>query len=55
MGRERESAYLDIKEIFGQNWRTVVDWSTLTVELTAEHLSGDGHSEDISCEFTMSI
>lgn len=31
--------YLNVKEIFGQNRRTIIDGGTLSVELTAEHLS----------------
>ena len=47
--------YLDIEEILSKYWRTVVDWSTLTIELTTKHFCGDWHAEDITSELTMGV
>ena len=33
----------------------MVDRLTLTIELATKHLSGDGHTKDITREFTMSV
>ena len=48
-------AYLDIEEVFGEDGRTVIDRSSLAVELTTKHLSADRHAEHITGEFAMSV
>ena len=49
------NTYLDVKEVLSQDWRAIVDWSTLSVELTAKHFSTDGHAEHITSELTMGV
>lgn len=46
---------LDIEEILSKNWRTVVDGSSLTIELATKHLCGDRHAEHITSELTMGV
>ena len=48
-------AYLDIKEVFSEDGRTMIDWCSLTVELTTKHLCADRHTEHITSELTMSV
>ena len=48
-------AYLDIEEVFSKNGWTVIDWSSLTVELATKHLCADRHAEHITSEFTMGV
>ena len=48
-------AYLDIEEVLGEYWRSVINWDTRTIELATEHLNGDGHLEDITGELAMSV
>ena len=47
--------YLDIEEILSKNWRTVVDGSSLTIELATKHLCGDRHAEHVTSELTMGV
>jgi hypothetical protein len=48
-------AYLDIEEVLGEYWGSVINWDTGTIELATEHLNGDGHLEDITGELAMSV
>ena len=49
------NTYLDIEEVLSKNGWTVINWSSLTIELTTKHLSGDWHTEDITSELTMGV
>lgn len=51
---ERET-YLDIEELLGKDWGTVVNGGTRTIEGSAEHLNWDGHTQDITCELNVSV
>lgn len=46
---------LDIKEVFGEYWGSMVDGHTGTIELATEHLDRDRHAEDITGELTMGV
>jgi len=46
---------LDIEEVLGEHWGSVVNRNTGTVELTAKHLSGDGHAEHVTGELNVSL
>ena len=48
-------AYLDIEEVFSKNGWTVIDWSSLTVELATKHLCADRHAKHIASELTMGV
>ena len=48
-------AYLDVEEVFSKDWWTMINWSSLTIELATKHLSGDGHLEDVAGELAMSV
>jgi len=48
-------AYLDVKEVLGQHGRTVIDGLALAVELTAQHLSGDGHLQHVAGELAVGM
>jgi hypothetical protein len=47
--------YLDVEEVLGEYWGSVINWDTGTIELATEHLNGDGHLQDITGELTMSV
>lgn len=44
--------YLDIEELLGQYWRTLINWLTRTIEHSSKHFNTHGHSEDITSELT---
>jgi len=44
--------YLDIKELFCQYWRTLINWLTRTIEHSTQHFNTHGHTEYITCKFT---
>jgi len=46
---------LDVEEIFGEDWGSMINWDSGTIELATEHLNGDGHLEDITSELAMSV
>jgi hypothetical protein len=46
---------LDVEELLGEYWWSVIDWHTGPIELTTEHLSGDGHLQDITSELTTGV
>ena len=48
-------AYLDVEEVFSKDWWTVIDWSSLTIELATKHLCADSHTEHIASKFTMGV
>lgn len=43
---------LDIKELFCQYWRTLINWLTRTIENSSKHFYTHGHTEYITCKFT---
>lgn len=45
---------LNVKEVFGENLRSLIDGLAGTIELTTQHLGGDWHAQDITCEFDVS-
>ena len=47
--------YLNVKEVFGQHGRTVIDRLTLSIELPAKHLRRDWHLQHVACELTMRV
>lgn len=47
--------YLDIEEILSEDWRTIVNGRTLSIELATEHLCADRHAEDVTSELAMSV
>lgn len=51
----KDKTYLDIEEILGEHGWSVINGDTGAVELAAEHLSGDGHAEDITCELDVGL
>ena len=56
--REAQQArvtYLDVEELFSQHGRSVIDGLTGTIELAAQHFSGDWHSEHITGELAMGV
>ena len=55
MAENGEKTYLDIEEIFGEDWGSMINWDSGTIELATEHLNGDGHLEDITSELAMSV
>ena len=55
MAKRWKAAYLDVKEVFSEHGRAVVDWDAGAIELAAEHFSADGHSEDITGELAVSV
>ena len=48
-------AYLDVEEVFSEDGRTMINWSSLTIELATKHLCADRHAEHIASEFTMGM
>ena len=55
MGAHARHTYLDVEEVFGEDGRTIIDRLTLSVELSTQHLGGDGHLEDVAGELTVSM
>jgi len=49
------TTYLDIEEVFSEYGWSVVDGDTGTIELAAEHFSGDGHAEHVTCELDVGL
>lgn len=47
------TTHLNVKEVFGEDGRSVIDRLTLTVELATKHLRGDGHLEHVARELAM--
>jgi hypothetical protein len=53
---ERESGtYLDVEEVFSENWGSMVDGDTRTIELATKHLGGDGHAEHVAGELNVGV
>ena len=48
-------SYLNIKELFCENWRTVVNWGAGAVEGASEHLNADWHAQHVACELDVSV
>lgn len=46
---------LDIKELFSENWRTLIDWLSGTVESSSKHFFGNWHFENITSELDMGV
>jgi len=46
---------LDVKEVFSENGRTMVNGLSLSVELATEHLSGDRHLKYVTSELAMGM
>jgi hypothetical protein len=42
--------YLDVEEFFGQDWRSMIDWVTRSVECSTKHFNTHWHSEYITSE-----
>jgi len=47
--------YLDIEEVLSEYGWSVVDGDAGTIELAAEHFSGDGHAEHVTCELDVGL
>ena len=48
-------AYLDVEEVFSKDGWTVIDRSSLTIELATKHLCADRHTEHIAGKFSMGV
>ena len=48
-------AYLDVEEVFSEDGRTMINWSSLTIELATKHLCADRHAKYITSELTMGV
>ena len=46
--------YLNVEEVFGENFGSLIDGLAGPIELTTQHLGGDWHAQDITCEFDVS-
>ena len=49
------TTYLNIEEILSEHWRTVVNWSSLSIELATKHLSTDWHAENVTSELATGV
>ena len=46
------STYLDIEELLGQHWWTVINWLARAIENSTKHFDTHRHAQDISSELT---
>ena len=47
--------YLNIKELLSQDWWTLVDWNTGSIEGSTEHFFSNWHLKSISSELAMRV
>lgn len=50
-----KDTYLDIEELLGEYWRTLIDWCSGTIEHSTKHFNAHGHAKDITRELTSSV